>query len=253
MKKIKISIFLIILLLLFVGCTNNNNKISKESETLETLKSSESYSMNKYDNKQQMNNLTLYEIFNVGDNSIMNGMVGLLMLENNLVDITKDSLVPSILAINYNEKKITTFIYKKGYSRPLSEFVNADSWADVLIEEEVTVYEFTQNDSGTSNLNLNLVTDSKGNNLRAEYIQFLSDGISDNSKSIFSFTAVGSIEETEIYGKKVKGFWGGKLDGSMNAIVTTSLNDFNLKLDDLNNPYGLKVDDQKLIEQMINR
>lgn len=105
------------------------------------------------------------------------------------------------------------------------------------------------NDSG-SKINLNLVTDSKGNNVRAEYIQFISDGISNNSTSIFRFTAIGPIEKTEIYGKEIKGFWSGKRDGSISAMVTTSLNDFNLKLDNLNNPYNLSVDDPVWIEQM---
>lgn len=142
MKKLSQSITILLLMLVFVGCSNDKEVSSSESSM------NQSTSQPKIENVSK--DLTLYEIFNIGEDSIIKGMVGFLMLEDNLDDITKDSIVSSVVTINYEKKEITTFIYKKGYSRLLSEFVNSDSWADVLNENEVSVYEFPQKDSDTS-------------------------------------------------------------------------------------------------------
>lgn len=235
---------LLLVLLVFVGCSNNKEVSSGESPT------NQSTSQPKIENISK--DLTLYEIFNIGENSkFVSGGVAFYHLLNVEDGITKDSQVTRVYIISYKNKEITTYEYNEESRRKLSEFLNSEDWVELLIDdyegEIVNKYKYPSGESDKSieeTLHFDLFSDPQGNIVRAELMEFISrPELSTNNLSVMQFLTVGSIEKTEIYGKEIKGYWGAKTKWqSMSAIVTPSLNDYNLILDNLETTYNIGID-----------
>ncbi|MGF2054030.1 hypothetical protein [Vagococcus fluvialis] len=242
-KKLSQSITILLLMLVFVGCSNDKEVSSSESST--------NQSTSHQSGKDISENLTLYEIFNIGENSMFVGrgvvFYHLLDVDNG---ISKDSQVAHILTIDYENKEITTYMYGKENRRGLSEFLKSDSWTELLFDDYengmVSEYKYPKKDSDKSieeTLHFDLFSDPQGNIVRAELIEFSSEASNSKTGAWFKFLTVGSIEKTEIYGNEIKGYWGAKTERGMSAIVTPSLNSYNLVLDDLDTTYNIDIDD----------
>lgn len=250
MKKLSQSITILLLMLVFVGCSNDKEVSSSESSM------NQSTSQPKIENVSK--DLTLYEIFNIGENSMFAGR-GVVFYYLVDVDngISKDSQVGHILTIDYENKEITTYIYEKENRRGFSEFLKSDSWSELLFDDYengmVSEYKYPKKNSDKSieeTLHFDLFSDPQGNVVRAELIEFSSDAINSKTGAWFKFLTVGSIEKTEIYGNEIKGYWGAKTERGMSAIVTPSLNDYNLVLDDLDTTYDIDIDDLNRLDSI---
>lgn len=245
MKKLSQSITILLLMLVFVGCSNDKEVSSSESSM------NQSTSQPKIENVSK--DLTLYEIFNIGEDSkFASGGVAFYHLTNVEDGITKNSQVERVYIISYKNKEITTYEYDKKSVRNLSEFLNAEDWVELLFDDYaeglVGEYKYPEENSDKSieeTLHFDLFSDPQGNVVRAELMEFISRNATSNNKiSYVKFLTVGSIEKTEIYGNEIKGYWGAKTKWqSMSAIVTPSLNDYNLVLDDLDTTYNIGIDD----------
>ncbi|WP_161901493.1 hypothetical protein, partial [Candidatus Enterococcus willemsii] len=109
MKNPNYSILFLLVLMMLVGCTSNNENVSTNTSKTESQENA-------------IEDLTFYEIFNIGDESkFSDGIINFYVLENNIDDISKDTGVRSVIVIDYEEKNIKTFSYLDKNIRTLSE------------------------------------------------------------------------------------------------------------------------------------